>query len=100
MPNTPRTNTKTSAKFYDNMSVNDWNLNFEYEAENGILTKKITVNGTKGNISVFVSKIDNQLQAIFSNGDYDGEVVNAVVAEFSAITAEHAPAPTEQPEGE
>lgn len=95
MPNTQRTNTKTSSKFYDSMSVNDWNLKFEYETENGTLMPKITVNGTKGNSSVFVSKIDNQVQAIFSNGEYDGEVVNAAVAEFASITAEHTPAPAE-----
>ena len=95
MPNTPRTNTKTSSKFYDNMSVNDWNVKFEYETENGALVPKITANGTKGNASVFVSKDGNQVQAIFSNGEYDGEIVNAVVAEFAAIVVERTPEPAE-----
>jgi len=98
MPNTARTNTSKTTKFKDTMSVNDFNLNFEYETENGVLLPKVTVSGAKGNSSVFVSKIDNQVQAIFSNGDYDADVVSAVVAEFSAIAAEHAPAPAEQPE--
>ena len=94
MANTARTNTKTSSKFYDNMSVNDWNLNFEYETENGVLTKKILVNGTKGNRSVFISKQNNQVQTVFSNGDYDTDVVTAVIAEFAVISAEYPqPAP-------
>jgi hypothetical protein len=101
MPNTPRTTTKTSSKFYENMSVNDWNLNFEYETENNVLAKKIVVNGTKGNRSVFISKQDNQVQTVFSNGDYDTEVVTVVIAEFGAITAEYPqpPAPVAPTEG-
>ena len=95
MSNTARTNTKTSTKFYDNMSVNGWNLNFEYETENGILSQKLTVNGTKENASVYISKANGQMQTIFSNGDHDAEVVTAVIAELSAITDQHTPEPVE-----
>lgn len=95
MSNTTRTNTKTTTRFYDEMSVNAWNLKFEYETENGLLLQKLQVSGNKGNSSVLISQSNNQTQSIFSNGDYDGEVVNAVVAEFAAISAEHAPEPVE-----
>lgn len=75
------------------MDVNGWKLNFEYETENGVLAKKIIVNGAKGNTSIFVSKINEQVQTIFSNGGYDSEVVNVIVAEFSAIDAEYVEVP-------
>lgn len=94
MANTARVNTKTSTKFYDTMSVNDWNLKFEYETENGGLIPKIVVNGNKGNISIYASKANNQVQTIFSNGEYDEAAVTAVVAEFAAIVAEFAPVST------
>ena len=100
MANTARTNTKTTSKFYDNMSVNDWNLNFEYETENGVLGSKLTVNGAKGNSSVFISKQNNQFQTVFGGGGYDADVVAAVVAEFEAIKIAYAPVPPAPTEGE
>lgn len=96
MSNTARTNTKTSTKFYDNMNVNGWDLKFEYETENGKLTQKVVVNGNKGNSSVYISKVDSQVQTIFSNGEYDAEVITAVMAEVSAIVSEHTPVPVEE----
>ena len=93
MSNTARTNTKTSTKFYDNMSVNNWDLKFEYETENGVLTQKLQVNGNKENASVYISKANNQVQTIFSNGEFDAEVITAVMAELAVIAAEYAPAP-------
>ena len=93
MSNTARTNTKTSTKFYDEMSVNGWGLKFEYETENGTLSPKLVVNGNKENASVYISKANGQMQTIFSNGEYDAEVVTAVIAELSAIAEEHEPEP-------
>lgn len=85
MANTARINTKTCTKYYDKMSVNDWNLNFEYEVENGTLLPDISANGSKASTSVFIKKSNNQIQTIFSNGDYDAAVVQAVTTEFEAI---------------
>lgn len=93
MANTARKTTKTVTKHYDTMLSNDFNLNFEYEVENGILAPKITVNGFKDNTSVFIQKTNNQLQTIFSNGDYDAAVVQAVTTEFEAIAAQYAVVP-------
>jgi uncharacterized protein YaeQ len=85
MSNTARTNTKKTEKFYDSMNINDWNLNFEYETINGVLSKKILVQGTKENGTVFINKQDNNLNVVFTNGNYDIAVVNAVVSELGVL---------------
>lgn len=89
MANTPRTTTKTTSKFYQNMSVNGFNINFDFETENETLSSKIVANGAKGDRSMYASKEANNLQVIFSNGQYDAEVAAAVIVEFAAIEAEH-----------
>ena len=88
MSKTARINTRTVTKVYDKMTANGWDLNFEYEAESGVLNK-IVVQGSKDGATVYISKENNQMQTFFNSSDYDVEVVAAVVAELKVITAEH-----------
>ncbi|TZF81824.1 hypothetical protein FW774_17360 [Pedobacter sp. BS3] len=90
-----RTNTKIVSKYYDNMQQDSWNLGFEYESENGNPPSAIKAQGAKQQQTVFINKANNQVQVIFSNGEYDADLVAAVAAEFTAIAAQFAPEPVE-----
>ncbi|HEX8378030.1 MAG TPA: hypothetical protein VF602_09435 [Pedobacter sp.] len=88
MAKTARVNTRKVTKVYDKMTANGWDLNFEYEAESGVLNK-IAVQGSKEGATVYIGKENNQVQAFFNGSDYDVEVVAAVVTEMKVITGEY-----------
>lgn len=92
-----RTNTNKRTKYYDEMSVNGWDLKFEYETENGTLLPSITVNGIKNQTAIVMLKKDAnwQIQTIFNRSDYDNTVVVAVMDEFAAIVKEHESIPVQ-----
>lgn len=87
MANTTRINAKTVTKFYDTAKSNGWDLNFEYESENGLKPKEIKVTGLKGTGSIYYQKSEANSSITFGGAaSTDTEVITFINAEFIAIT--------------
>lgn len=85
MSTSARTNVKTSTKYIDTMSVNDWLVNLEYETIDGVLGERISASATKDGASMYISSANGNVTVNFNNGAYEFDVANAVVEEINNI---------------
>lgn len=85
MSTTARKNVKTSTRYNDTMTVNDWLITFEYETVDGVLGDRIAASATKDGASMYISSANGNVSVNFNNGAYEIDVANSVVDEINNI---------------
>lgn len=85
MSSTARTNAKTSTRYSDTMTVNDWLVTFDYETVDGVLGDRIAASATKEGATMYISSANGNVSVNFNNGAYEFDVANAVVEEINNI---------------
>lgn len=85
MSTTARTNVKTSTRYTDTMTVNDWLITFEYETVDSVLGDRIAASATKDGASMYISSANGNVSVNFNNGAYELDVANSVVDEINNI---------------
>lgn len=83
-----RTNSKTVSRFYDNDTVNGWDLKYDYESEDGKKPEEIKVNGSKKNFTVYFTQSASNTTIQFSSGsETDMTLINAINSEIALINS-------------
>lgn len=89
MPNQPRTNSKQTVKFYDEQTIGDWALNYEYESINGSKPSAVNVRGTKANGGqLYINATPQNINVTFGgNAAMDANLLVEIQLEIADIDA-------------
>jgi hypothetical protein len=88
MNTSKRVNVSTTQKTTETLEVHGWDLTFNYEQSGNDSPQSVSINGIKkehNHASVYVSKTNTQLNVVFNNDKYDGDLVEVMVKELDLI---------------